>query len=138
MVELITSSVRDTGKIPSQRAIQRHAGGSMREVVKQHQAAVRWQAALAKLALTIKADSSLDHPPNAAEMPVTETLQAELNRLREERELERVEWNGLRKHLLLETARLRDELANSATLPKVIITRHLSSEIDPDDILEPQ
>jgi len=71
-------------------------------------------------------------------MPVTETLQAELNRLREERELERVEWNGLRKHLLLETARLRDELANSATLPKVIITRHLSSEIDPDDILEPQ
>lgn len=108
-LSLIDSELEATGRMPTVREILACTGGSMRDAQRIHAMAKIWLEQLVRLSLTTHSVQRM------------ESLHEEIRLLRHQNSvlseaaavLEQ-EYDGLRRHLLLETSRLRDQLEQSA------------------------
>ncbi len=106
----------------------------MRDAAMIHRLANDWLAAVVRLALMPPP------PPDDLEnlLNQNERLKSELTKLHSERVAEQVAQDGLRRHLMLETARFRDELVAAADKPNspVVVKHHLATTELTDDIYD--
>ena len=122
-VKFIETTLSERGRLPSVQALLAHTGGSMRDAQRIHASASQWVANVVRLAITT-------HSVAAAENLTVRVraLEEENARLRGTAQRLEVEYDGLRRHLLKETVRLRDEFVKSvgATMPhREVVKRHL-------------
>jgi hypothetical protein len=124
---LIDSNLESSGKLPTVRTILACTGGSMRDAQRLHAIAQAWLEQVVRLTLTTHSIQNM------------EALREEIRALRQRNsELSEVasrldeQYEGMRRHLLLETSRLRSELeaAARAAEPSAVIHRHLPHETE--------
>lgn len=109
-LSFIDNVVATTGRLPSVHLLLEHTGGSMRDAQRVHKAAALWLAQLVRLSVTTHTAENVEALARRVSV-----LEAENHQLRHTAERLENEHEGLRRHLLLETARLRDELVTAST-----------------------
>jgi hypothetical protein len=126
-LSLIDSRLESSGRLPTAREILGCTGGSMRDVQRIHAAARAWLEQVVRLSLTTHSLQKME-----ALHEEIRTLRQQNNVLSEVAAKLDQEYDGLRRHLLLETSRLRDELEAAARIvdDSVIVQRHLLHESD--------